>query len=324
MNREETISRMNEFGKNRLPFFFIISFSGEACGVFPSEFAAQNNIFFNFQGVHFNYPILLDQVKSLNLIKNPVSFEAYSQSFEVVQKHLNRGNSYLVNLTFPTPIHCEHTLKTIFHSAFAKYRIYYQDQFVAFSPETFVKISNGKIATFPMKGTIDASTQNAEILLLENSKELAEHATIVDLLRNDLSRVASNVKVEKFRYIDEIKTSDKCLLQVSSEISGELPPDYTKKIGSIIFELLPAGSISGAPKQKTLEIISEAETYERGYYTGITGYFDGENLDSCVLIRFVEKNNDQLIYKSGGGITTQSIAREEYQELIDKIYVPVS
>ena len=91
-----------------------------------------------------------------------------------------------------------------------------------------------------------------------------------------------------------------------------------------IFDMLPAGSVTGAPKVKTLDIIKNAENYDRGFYTGVAGFFDGKELDSCVLIRYVEKNNGDLIYKSGGGITSQSILEEEYQELIDKIYVPVS
>jgi len=85
---------------------------------------------------------------------------------------------------------------------------------------------------------------------------------------------------------------------------------------------LPAGSVSGAPKHKTLEIIKKAENYERGYFTGVCGYFDGKNLDSCVMIRFIEQKNG-LVFKSGGGITANSIAQNEYQELINKVYVPI-
>ena len=156
-----------------------------------------------------------------------------------------------------------------------------------------------------------------------DQKELAEHYTIVDLIRNDLSRVAKKVKVDRFRYIDRIKTSNKDLLQVSSEVSGILPDDYPSAIGSILFELLPAGSISGAPKVKTLEIIREAEGQERGYYTGICGHFDGKNLDSGVMIRLVEKDEGELYYRSGGGITSMSDMESEYQEMLDKIYLPI-
>ena len=110
---------------------------------------------------------------------------------------------------------------------------------------------------------------------------------------------------------------------MSSEIEGEIKPEFQNKIGSILQKLLPAGSILGAPKPKTLEIILEAEKYDRGFYTGIAGYFDGKNLDSCVMIRFIEKENEKLFFKSGGGITHQSELTSEYEEMKNKIYVPI-
>ena len=91
----------------------------------------------------------------------------------------------------------------------------------------------------------------------------------------------------------------------------------------MFFELLPAGSISGAPKQKTVEIIQEAESGPRGFYTGVFGYYDGKALDSGVMIRFIEKENDTFYYRSGGGITSKSDLESEYKELIQKIYVPI-
>ena len=88
--------------------------------------------------------------------------------------------------------------------------------------------------------------------------------------------------------------------------------------------MLPAGSITGAPKKKTVEIIREAETYRRGFYTGVMGYFDGNNLDSGVLIRFLEQGEDnRMIFKSGGGITFQSDVNDEYDEMKKKVYVPI-
>ena len=92
----------------------------------------------------------------------------------------------------------------------------------------------------------------------------------------------------------------------------------------LFFRLLPAGSITGAPKKKTMEIIAEAETYERGFYTGVMGYFDGNSLDSAVMIRFLEQQADgSLIFKSGGGITSQSDLTSEYNEMKQKVYVPI-
>ena len=197
-----------------------------------------------------------------------------------------------------------------------------ENEFLVFSPEIFVQIREGKIHSYPMKGTIDATLPGSREKILADQKELAEHVTIVDLIRNDLSQIAKHVAVKKFRYIDEIRTSAKTLLQVSSEIVGDLPPGYESMLGDLLIRLLPAGSVSGAPKPKTLAIIEEAEGEKRGYYTGVFGYYDGKNLDSGVMIRFIEKQGARFFYRSGGGITAQSDVTAEYQEVIDKVYVP--
>ena len=175
-----------------------------------------------------------------------------------------------------------------------------------------------------MKGTADANEENAVERLLNDSKEIAEHHTIVDLIRNDLSRVAENVVVENFRYVEKITTNRSNLLQVSSKITGQLPPDWRCRLGDIFSALLPAGSVTGAPKPATLEIIRKAEKYDRGWYTGISGLYDGETVDSGVMIRFVENQNGKMVFKSGGGVTFQSECCHEYQEMIKKIYVPVA
>ena len=111
---------------------------------------------------------------------------------------------------------------------------------------------------------------------------------------------------------------------MSSEIEGKLPANWQSCLGEIIWNLLPAGSISGAPKIKTVNIIQSVEERERDYYTGLYGYFDGENFDSAVAIRYIEQDNNDFYYWSGGGITAYSKKEEEYQELKDKIYVPTS
>ncbi len=174
-----------------------------------------------------------------------------------------------------------------------------------------------------MKGTIDAGIQGAEQKLLDDKKELFEHNTIVDLIRNDLSMVSCNVTVTRFRYIDYIHTNRGGLLQMSSEITGDLPANYRERLGEILFALLPAGSVTGAPKKRTVEIILDSESYHRGFYTGVFGFFDGNFLSTAVSIRFIEQTPDGLIYKSGGGITTLSDAKSEYREMIKKIYVPL-
>ncbi len=253
----------------------------------------------------------------------PVSIDEYRQRFDKVKQHLKRGNTFLVNLTQPSRVQTSATLAELYVRARAPYKVWLRDQLVCFSPECFVTIADGEIRTFPMKGTLDASLPDARNQLLENEKEKAEHATIVDLLRNDLSMVASGVEVTRYRYVDRIKTHRGDLLQVSSELCGRLPDDYRSRLGDIVFAMLPAGSICGAPKARTLEVIREAEGYKRGFYTGIGGYFDGDTFDSAVLIRYMEQTTDGYVFKSGGGITFRSDMEKEYQELIQKVYVPV-
>ena len=253
----------------------------------------------------------------------PEKYSQYKTRFDVVMDGLTRGNSYLTNLTVKTPIHTTISLKDIFVGSKSPYKLYVPNKFVCFSPECFVKINDGKISTYPMKGTIKADIKDAEQIILNDEKEKAEHSTIVDLLRNDLSKVAENVAVKKFRYIDNIKSNRGNILQVSSEIEGALGNTYLDEIGTIIFKLLPAGSVSGAPKTATLDIIRKAEQQARGYYTGIAGYFDGTSLNSFVLIRFIEQENGKLYFRSGGGITAMSNAEKEYREMLQKVYLPL-
>ncbi|MFH0947584.1 MAG: aminodeoxychorismate synthase component I [Elusimicrobiota bacterium] len=281
--------------------------------------------------------------KKIVFRKYPVTFRKYKKAFDKIQKYFYEGHSYLVNLTFPTRVETNLTFKEIFFNSTAKYKLVFvphqrgknypearisgisgsTNDLVVFSPETFVKIKNGKIYSYPMKGTIDAAIDGAARKIISDKKEFAEHLTIVDLIRNDLGIVAKNVKVKRFRYVEKIITHNNELLQVSSEIVGDLQKNYYERIGDVVFSLLPAGSISGAPKKKTVEIIKEVENYERGYYTGIFGIFDGQNLDSAVMIRYLEKIGNKIFYKSGGGITTYSDVQSEYKELIDKVYVPI-
>jgi para-aminobenzoate synthetase component 1 len=173
-----------------------------------------------------------------------------------------------------------------------------------------------------MKGTISNDVPNAEELLLTNKKELYEHNTIVDLIRNDLSMIAKNVCVNKFRFVEKINKGEQELLQTSTEIQGKLPKTWKDNFASLLLKTLPAGSISGAPKKKTIDIIEEVEIMPRGFYTGIFGVFNGSQIDSAVNIRFIEHIGGQYYYKSGGGITHLSSLDEEYQELLEKIYVP--
>ena len=319
---EEVFELMNVYGSKFQPFLFGIDFEVKQGFFMDPDKAVDSGIYFNINGTGNN---LRSETKTstVSLVKQPVGQNLYNRAFEIVHKNLIGGNSYLTNLTFPTAIDLNISLEEVYLRSKARFRLLFQDEFVVFSPEIFVQINNGTIRSFPMKGTVDASLPDAENRILADPKETAEHNTIVDLIRNDLSMVASDVKVNRFRYIEKIVTNDKTLLQVSSEISGTLPESYHANFGNIFRKLLPAGSISGAPKKKTLQIIHEAETYSRDFYTGVFGYFDGSKLDSGVMIRFIKKENGKFIFCSGGGITANSNPQTEYNELIDKVYVPI-
>jgi para-aminobenzoate synthetase component 1 len=296
--------------------FFLIDFD-------KNNFILENidsSFLLDFDGVK-NY-ISQNIEKPVYFSKTPIPFDRYKKAFDNVIEEIKKGNTYLLNLTFPTKIETNLTLEEIFHKAKAKFKLKYKN-FVCFSPERFVKIENNKIYTYPMKGTIDANIPNAKEIILDNQKELAEHTMVVDLLRNDLGMVAKNIRVTKFRYIDKIKAGKKELLQVSSEIVGDMPEDWIKDWKNIILKLLPAGSITGTPKKKTIEIIKDNEKYDRGFYTGIFGIIDEDRgfLDSAVIIRYIEKIDNEFFYKSGGGITLDSDLESEYKELIDKVYL---
>lgn len=325
--REEALERMNKWGALHQPFVFIINYKQDASFVELLSNIDPNTVLYDFNGwtnVEDTPPY---HTFTQEVIWNPhlESFSRYETAFRIVQKNLLAGNSFLTNLTRCIPVDTNLSLQEIFFRSQALYKLWVRGRFVCFSPEIFVRIKQGGlISSYPMKGTIHADVPHAAERLIQDSKEAAEHATIVDLIRNDLSMHATGVHVNRYRYFDTLATNRGTILQTSSEIVGQLPSNYRSHLGTILFDMLPAGSITGAPKQKTMEIIEEAEGYERGFYTGVAGCFDGDNLDSGVLIRFIEEGEDgQLYFKAGGGITYQSDARSEYDEVIQKTYVPI-
>jgi para-aminobenzoate synthetase component 1 len=316
------VDSMNDFGAKRIPFLFILDFELERPVVLPLADVAAHLIRYKVRGNGSVQGAATDS-KEISLVKNPVPFEFYQSGFTQVIEAIQSGDTYLLNLCYSTGITGAPSLEEIFECAVAPYKLLWPGQFVVFSPEQFVSIREGKIRTFPMKGTIDAAIPDAENRLLQDLKEVEEHATVVDLLRNDLSIVASEVTVNRYRFISTIVARGKTLLQTSSEISGQLEPDYLDHLGDILKALLPAGSVSGAPKKRTVELIHTIESEPRGYYTGVFGIFDGQQVDSAVMIRMIEQRKDGFYYRSGGGITYRSEAAAEYQEMIDKVYVPV-
>lgn len=314
------VNKMNRAGSSKTPFLFGINFELSE-GFFISNPLEQDYILFEINGTG-NIPAHHNPLGEYKFDYFPIGIEDYKKKFDKAIDEMTTGGVDLINLTIKTPIETSLSINEIFEHSNSKYKILIPNKFVCFSPETFVRTHDGKMYSYPMKGTINAGTPNARELIIDNEKEIKEHSTAVSLIEKDLSRIASNVRTTKFRYIDEITNHKGKLLQVSSEVQGDLPIDFFENIGTHISCLLPGGSIAGHPRDKALHIISNSEREPRGYYTGVFGYFDGKNIDCGVLIRFIEQEKDKLYFRSGGGITLNSLCENEYQEVLEKVYLP--
>ncbi len=320
INSEKIRININRAARKQVPFFFTVNYELSE-GLFIENPTSQTKVLFHFNGKG-NKPTNLAKTIKPKMLTTPILEEEYKCKFDIVQKGLKNGEIDVVNLTVRTPIKTNISCKEIFLRSQSPYQVYIPEKYVSFSPERFVKIENGKISANPMKGTIDASMLNAEQEILNDPKEVAELAATTQSVVKELNRVAHNVVIKQHRYIDKIESLNRTLLQVSSEVEGDLPSDYLSQMGDILFSMLPAASITGWPKEKAEAYIRLAEGQSRGYYCGIAGYFDGSKLDTAVLIRFIETENGNLFFRSGGGITNSSIYNKEYQEALDKIYFP--
>ena len=192
---------------------------------------------------------------------------------------------------------------------------------LSFSPESFIKTNENIIESYPMKGTIKRSKNkkidNQLLNELKNStKDKAENLMIVDLIRNDLGKICeiNSIKVDSLFNIQSFPT----VHQMTSKITGKLKKNKINE-SDIIFSLFPGGSITGAPKQKSIEIIDYLENYNRGVYTGSMGYITNKgNINLNIAIRTLKINNNIGVYPVGGGITWGSTPKNEWLEAIQK------
>ena len=188
------------------------------------------------------------------------------------------------------------------------------------SPETLVKLEGGILHTFPLAGTrkrgaTDAEDKQLEVELLADEKELAEHNMLVDLGRNDLGRISKfgTVEVEKLHSIERFSH----VMHIGSTVRGEIRDD--KDALDAIEAVLPAGTLSGAPKIRACTLIGELEGNRRGIYGGAVGYIDFTgNMDTCIAIRLVYKKNGHIFVRSGAGIVADSVPVREYEECMNK------
>jgi anthranilate synthase component 1 len=188
------------------------------------------------------------------------------------------------------------------------------------SPETLVKLNNDTLYTFPLAGTRPRGKTEEEDAklkreLLSDPKELAEHNMLVDLGRNDLGKISEfgTVLVEKYKTIEAFSH----VMHIGSTVSSKIRKD--KSALDAIEAVLPAGTLSGAPKIRACEIINELENNKRGIYGGAIGYIDfAGNMDTCIAIRIAFKKNGKIFIRSGAGIVADSVPESEYQECINK------
>ncbi|HIW73324.1 MAG TPA: anthranilate synthase component I family protein [Firmicutes bacterium] len=188
------------------------------------------------------------------------------------------------------------------------------------SPETLVKLENGVLHTFPLAGTrprgkTDEEDRALEAALLADEKELAEHNMLVDLGRNDLGKISrfGTVQVEKLHSIERFSH----VMHIGSTVRGEIREEFDAL--DAIRAVLPAGTLSGAPKIRACQLIGELENNKRGIYGGAIGYIDfTNNMDTCIAIRLAYKKNGRVFVRSGAGIVADSVAEKEYEECLNK------
>ncbi len=253
--------------------------------------------------------------------------EEFCQMVEKAKNYIKEGDIFQVVLSNRFDADYEgdllntyRTLRTINPSPYMFYFGSNDLEIAGASPETLVKLENGRLYTFPLAGTRKRGLTKKEDEMLEkellsDEKELAEHNMLVDLGRNDIGRISKfgSVEVEKYMTIERFSH----VMHIGSTVTGEIRDDKGQldTIGSI----LPAGTLSGAPKIRACEIINELENNKRGIYGGAIGYLDfSGNLDTCIAIRIAFKKNNKVFVRVGAGIVYDSVPENEYIECANK------
>lgn len=251
----------------------------------------------------------------------------YCQMVEKAKDYIREGDIFQVVLSNPMSAKAEGSLFNTYRVLRATnpspYMFYFSSdniEIAGASPETLVKLDNGQLSTFPLAGTRPRGKNKETDLALEkellaDEKERAEHNMLVDLGRNDLGKISQigTVKVEKYMSIERFSH----VMHIGSTVTGQIRED--KDATHAIDAVLPAGTLSGAPKFRACQIIDELEQSRRGIYGGAIGYMDfSGNLDVCIAIRLVYKKNGEICIRSGAGIVADSVPEKEFEECINK------
>ncbi len=255
------------------------------------------------------------------------SKENYCAMVERAKHYIREGDIFQVVLSDPMTAPAEGSLFDVYRALRTEnpspYMFYFSSDDVELagaSPETLVKLEDGTLHTFPLAGTrprgaTEEEDKRLEEDLLADEKELAEHNMLVDLGRNDVGRVSTlgSVRVERYLSIERFSH----VMHIGSTVSGQLRPD--KDAVDAVNSILPAGTLSGAPKLRACQIIQELEGRKRGIYGGAIGYLDFTgNLDTCIAIRLVYKKNGRVCVQSGAGIVADSVPETEFNECVNK------
>lgn len=259
--------------------------------------------------------------------RNLFQQEEYCQMVEKAKRYIYEGDIFQVVLSNRLEADFEGSLFNAYRSLRttnpSPYMFYFSSddiEVAGASPETLVKLENGILHTFPLAGTRarGADSREDEALekeLLADEKELAEHNMLVDLGRNDLGKISrfGSVQVEKYMSVEKYSH----VMHIGSTVRGEIREDKCSL--DAVDAVLPAGTLSGAPKIRAMQIIDELENNKRGIYGGAIGYIDFTgNLDTCIAIRIAFKKNGKVFVRSGAGIVADSVPKKEYQECINK------
>ena len=253
--------------------------------------------------------------------------EKYCQMVEKAKHYIHEGDIFQVVLSNPMRAKAEGSLFDTYRVLRATnpspYMFYFSSddiELAGASPETLVKLENKKLTTFPLAGTrprgkTKQEDRELEEGLLKDEKELAEHNMLVDLGRNDIGKISKigTVNVEKYMCIERFSH----VMHIGSTVTGQIRND--RDAVDAVDAILPAGTLSGAPKFRACQIIQELEQSKRGIYGGAIGYLDfAGNLDTCIAIRLVYKKNGEICIRSGAGIVADSIPESEFQECCNK------
>lgn len=253
--------------------------------------------------------------------------DEYKKKVEITKNHIKEGNIFQLVLSNRIEADYEgslfdtyRTLRTLYPSPYMFYFSSGDIEMAGASPETLVKVTNGEVRTFPLAGTRprgkdDEEDKKLEKELLADEKELSEHNMLVDLGRNDLGKICKygSVKVEKYMEIQRYSH----VMHIGSTVYGKIRDD--KDAVDAIEAVLPAGTLSGAPKIRACKIINKLENNKRGVYGGAIGYLDfSGNMDTCIAIRLAFKKNGKVFIRSGAGIVADSVPENEFKECINK------